>query len=261
MSNLEYKVIDVNESNLDKYGLFCHASKKKSPGYKNKEIWIKERFKEGLKLKLLLVKENGKFRSKGFIEYIPGEYAWRGIEAKGYMIIHCLWVKGLKGKYKGSGLDSILLEQCLKDAENMYGVAVVTEKTTWLPLPQLFRKHGFEKVDTFPPSFNLYVKRFSDTDPFPKFNSDMEDRRKEYFSGFTVFYSYQCPETLRMVEQIERFAKQEAIPVQKILIENYKDAQNGIHPYGTSCYLLEGKVLSYHPDHISRLITRLKSKD
>jgi len=57
MTKSGYKIVDVSESNLDEYDLFCHKSKKEGEGYSNKVKWIKERFKEGLKLKLLLVKE------------------------------------------------------------------------------------------------------------------------------------------------------------------------------------------------------------
>ena len=52
------RIIDINEKNIDEQELFCKKTKKKLPGYQNKIKWIKERFKEGLKYKLLLVKEN-----------------------------------------------------------------------------------------------------------------------------------------------------------------------------------------------------------
>jgi hypothetical protein len=69
-SVLEYKIVDLNEANIDEYGAFCLQSKKKTQGYKEKFEWIKERFKEGLRLKLLLVNEGAKrgFRARGFIE-------------------------------------------------------------------------------------------------------------------------------------------------------------------------------------------------
>lgn len=36
---------------------------------------------------------------RGFIEYLPGEHAWRAVHADGYLFIHCLWVVGKsKGK-------------------------------------------------------------------------------------------------------------------------------------------------------------------
>ncbi|GAH09214.1 unnamed protein product, partial [marine sediment metagenome] len=58
---------------------------KKEKGYQNKVKWIKERLKEGLKYKLLWVTEGSKKEtSRGFIEYIPGQYNWRGIQAENW---------------------------------------------------------------------------------------------------------------------------------------------------------------------------------
>jgi len=166
---LPYKIVDVNESNLDEYDLFCHKSKRRGEGYQNKVKWIKERFKEGLRLRLLLIHEGKRgYRSRGFIEYVPGEYAWRGIDAKGYMVICCIWVVG-RNKRKGYGTK--LLLECIKDAKGMKGVAVVTSNGGWLPKNKLFIRNGFENADELPPDFELYVKRFSDSAPPPRFNS------------------------------------------------------------------------------------------
>jgi hypothetical protein len=76
------EIIDINKDNVDLDGLFCKKSQKKQAGYQNKITWIKKRFKEGLKYKMLMIIEKGKQNSRGFIEYIPGEYNWRGIQAK-----------------------------------------------------------------------------------------------------------------------------------------------------------------------------------
>ena len=94
------KIVDINEENIGKQELFCKKTKKKMPGYQNKVKWMKDRFKEGLKYKVLYVKEGNKETSRGMIEYIPGEYNWRGIQADGWMVIHCIWVVG-KAKEKG----------------------------------------------------------------------------------------------------------------------------------------------------------------
>ena len=61
------KIIDVNEKNIDQYGLFCRKSYPKSEGNINKVNWLKKRFKEGLKYKLLIVREYDKDTSRGFI--------------------------------------------------------------------------------------------------------------------------------------------------------------------------------------------------
>jgi len=174
MTEPDYKIIEVNNTNVGDYDLFCQKTKKNMEGYQNKLKWIKERYKEGLKLKLLLINEGGKkgYTSRGFIEYIPGEYAWRGICADGYMVIHCLWVIG---KHKKKGYCSKLLEHCINDAKNMNGVAVVTTERTHLVGSRLFQKKGFEKCDTFSHDFDLYVKRFSETAPPPKFTQSLQE--------------------------------------------------------------------------------------
>lgn len=115
------EIIDVNSENVDKTGLFCFMSKKRSPGYALKLAWLRDRFSEGLRLKMLKLPE------RGFIEYIPGEYAWRAVNAAGYMFIHCLWVVG---KSKGKGYSRKLLELCEQDAHesSMNGVAWLLAK-------------------------------------------------------------------------------------------------------------------------------------
>ena len=64
------RIVDVNEQNIDEQVLFCKKTKQKQPGYQNKVKWMKERFKEGLKYKMLYVKEGSKETSRGMIEYM-----------------------------------------------------------------------------------------------------------------------------------------------------------------------------------------------
>jgi GNAT superfamily N-acetyltransferase len=241
-----YRVVEVDERNLDEYGLFCQKSKKNTEGYRNKVKWVNERFKEGLRTRLLLVNEGPKrgLTSRGFIEYIPGEHTWRGIDAKEYMVIHCIWVVG---RNKGHGYGTKLLEQCESDAKGMNGVAVVTSDKHWLPRKELFLKHGFEIVDTKPPYLELLAKRFSDESPLPRFNPIDAQRLEKYASGITIFKSDQCPYTADSTKEIIEFAKEHNIPLRIENIRNCKEAQNGVHPYGTYCVLLNGKVVTYRP--------------
>jgi len=63
-------IIDVNQENVDLTGFFCNMSKKKSEGYQRKLRWLKSRFAEGMKIKLLDLP----------ITRLPGFhriYAWR----------------------------------------------------------------------------------------------------------------------------------------------------------------------------------------
>lgn len=92
------KLIEVTIDNVAVKGFFCCMSKSKAAGYQRKLHWLKARFAEGLRIKMYELPQ------RGFIEYIPGEYAWRPVDAKGYMFIHCLWVVG-KSKDQGLGGD------------------------------------------------------------------------------------------------------------------------------------------------------------
>jgi len=160
------------------------------------------------------------------------------------MFIHCIWVVG---KNKGHGYGSKLLQQCLNDAKGMNGVAVMTSEKTWLPKKDLFVKNGFKKVDSMPPYFELYAKRLSDNAPYPKFNPISKSRLEKYASGITVFKSNQCPYLNASANVVAEIAKQANIPLQIEHIESCKEAQNSVHPYGTFCVLLNGKVLTYRP--------------
>ena len=242
------RIISLTEENLEEHDLFCQKSRFKDEGYQNKLKWIKDRFKEGLKMKLLMVNEGKKkLISRGMIEYVPGEFNWRGIDAKGWMVIHCIWVIG-RNKKKGYG--SRLIKKVIEDAKDMHGVAVVASKNGhWLPKPELFIKRGFEKVDELPPVYELFVKRNSDDVPLPKFNALMPEEavKEEYGEGVTMVISHQCPYACGdMVKRLSEVAERAKIPIRKKLITSAKEAQtNGIHPYGTSCFLLNGKVLTY----------------
>lgn len=258
LANLSYKIINVDKNNVDVAGVFCQKSRRKEEGYRSKAAWVKERFEEGLRLKLLLVNEGPKrgFKSRGFIEYIPGEFTWRGISARGYMVIHCIWVVG-RNKSKGYG--GKLLRHCLNDAKGMNGVAVVTSKKGhWLPKPKLFIKYGFAKVDELPPDFELYAKRFEESAPLPKFNLLSKAKNAK---GITILYSHQCPYLPAAIRVVEKVAEQASIPVEARLLTDCESAQNnGFHPYGTYCVLFKGEVLTYRFCSGKELIDQLRNR-
>lgn len=234
------KIIDINEKNIDESELFCKKTKKKLAGYQNKLKWIKERFKEGLKYKVLVVKEGNKETSRGMIEYIPGEYNWRGINADGWMVIHCIWVVG---KYKKKGYGSQLIELALKDAKKLglKGIVGMTaEKGGWLPKKNIYENLEFELVDKMAPYFSLYAKGFTKDAPKPKFHPISEKKLKKYDSGVVVFYSDQCPYIVDLVDEVKELPKTNQLEL--IKVESCKDAQeNGIYPYGTYCVICNGE--------------------
>ena len=253
----DFRIIDLNEANIDDYGAFCMQSKRNTKGYNNKLNWMKERFKEGLRVKLLMINEGAKrgFRARGFIEYIPGEHAWRGVNSKGFMFIHCVWVVG---RNKGHGYGTMLLQKCLDDAKGMNGVAVMTSEKTWLPKKHLFVKNGFEKADAMLPYFELYAKRFSKTAPLPRFNLIPESRLRKYASGITIFKSDQCPYTDGYANLVAEIARQKGVPVRIEQVKTCEEAQNGVYPYGSFCVLFNGKVLTHRSIGRKELLEVLK---
>ncbi|MBD3197103.1 MAG: GNAT family N-acetyltransferase [Candidatus Lokiarchaeota archaeon] len=253
------KIIDINESNVDEEDLFCKKTRKKMFGYQNKVKWMKERFKEGLKYKVLYTHERNKDISRGMIEYIPGKYNWRGIQAEGWMVIHCIWVVG-KAKQKGYGTK--LLQIALEDAkqQGMYGVVGMTAKEKgWLPKKELYVKNGFEKVDEIEPYFELYAKIFDENAPKPQFYPIDNDLQQLYPEKEVIIQrSDQCPYITDLAEDLKSTDKNGKLKV--IKLNHYKEAQqNGIYPYGTYCIAYNGRISLYQHRTKKELISLLNN--
>ncbi len=240
----EIEIIETNADNIYDYG-FCGIKNIKQEGYKRKADWLKKRFSEGMRFKVLYSAKEG---SVGIIEYIPGTYAWRAVEAKGYMVIHCLFI--LYKRYQGKGNGSLLIEDCIKDAkkEKMNGVAAVTRKGSWMAKKELFLKQGFEVVDKAPPDFELLVKKFKKNAHSAKFRGDWRERLSKYSKGLTIIRSDQCPYIEKWAKEIRETARQTyGIKAKIVELKNYKDAQNAPSAYGTFSIIYKGKLLADRP--------------
>ncbi|MFW9931051.1 MAG: GNAT family N-acetyltransferase [Candidatus Thorarchaeota archaeon] len=240
----EYEVIDITPENEAQYDLFCKKSKKKEEGYQSKLGWFQERYNEGMRMKVLFVNERGKMTSRGFIEYIPGEYAWRVVHAPNFMVIHCLWVVG---QWKKKGFGRMLLEACVTDAKErgMDGVAMVTNDGNWLTGKKILLKNGFEMVDSAPMGFELVVKRFRDV-PNPTFPTNWDERQKRCGKGLTVFYSSQCPYTPEAVEMSLEAAKEEGVKAKTVHLRTAKELQEkSPSAYGVFGIVFDGKLVNY----------------
>jgi hypothetical protein len=194
-----------------------------------------------MKIKMLDLSQGG----RGFIEYIPGEYAWRPVSAKGYMIIHCIWVVG-KSKSKGYG--KRLLNQCVADAKKlgMKGVAMITSEKSWLVKKPFLEKHGFELVDQAPPSFGLLVKKFGKVRS-PTFTNNWESKLKRCGIGLTVFRSDQCPYLEDAVNILMETVQQLEIKGRIIDLQDCRSVRElSPSPYGTFNVVYDGSLLSYH---------------
>jgi ribosomal protein S18 acetylase RimI-like enzyme len=238
-STIEIVTVDVN--NYEKSGFFCYKSKPKLEGCHSKQEWLQQRFADGMRLKLII--ENG--RSVGFIEYTPGEYAWRAVNAPGYFVIHCLWVVG-RSKQKGYG--TRLLRECLQDARRLHkqGVVMISSGGNWLADEELFVRHGFKCVDTALPSFRLLVKNIEDG-PLPSFPQNWEERLRRYPEGATILYANQCPYMPDAVNGAVKALTARGLDVKTVELTSSADLQKfSPTPYGVFAVIYKGELISYH---------------
>lgn len=239
----EVQIIEMGPNDAGKVSLCGH----KDPGkacYQIKFGWIKKRMAEGLKVKLIDTPDEG---TAGYIEYVPGEHAWRAVNAAGYMFIHCIYIPKM---CQGRGYGSRLIEECMKDARkaDMQGVAVVTREGTWMAGKALFLKNGFEEVHTAPPDFSLLVRKFRTSAPAPSFKGQWDRKCRKFGRGLTIITSGQCPHNFKMVHDIAQIAKDRyGIEARIVEYRNYRQAQNAPWPFAVSGVLYNGKLVADHP--------------
>ncbi|MBM3314752.1 hypothetical protein FJY71_02765 [candidate division WOR-3 bacterium] len=230
---------DVTADNADRLGFFCQMSRRKAAGWQRKLAWVSARLKEGMRIRLLRGAE------RGFIEYIPGEYAWRPVEAAGYCFVHCIWVVG---RSKGKGLGGRLLDSCIEDARQagMAGVAMVASEGNWLAGRSLLEGHGFEVADAAPPSFALMVRRFGRSRP-PRFSGNWEQKAERFGPGLTVVRSDQCPYTDDAVTTLLAAAAEREVAGRVVELGSAAEVRRrSPSAYGTFGVVLDGRLVGYH---------------
>jgi hypothetical protein len=184
----------------------------------------------------------------GYIEYVAGEHAWRAVNSEGYMFIHCIYIQWRRCKGKGFG--TLLIKECVKDAKkaDMNGVAVVTHEGAFMAGKELFLKNGFEEVDKALPDFSLLVKKFKKSSPTPSFKGQWDKKRKKFGKGLTIITSGQCPQNVKMVNDITEIARERyGIEPRIVVYESYRQAQNAPWPYAVSGVLYDDKLVADHP--------------
>jgi ribosomal protein S18 acetylase RimI-like enzyme len=232
-------IVNVDRSTVDETGFFCYMSKRRSEGYLRKLDWVKARLDEGMRIKMLKLPE------RGFIEYIPGDFAWRAVNAPHHMVIHCLWVVG---RSKGKGFGAALLDACVADAKKagMDGVAMVASPGNWLAGRKILEKHGFKAVDTAPPSFILMAKTLK-PGPAPSFPRDWEARAARFGKGLTIITTGQCPYHASAIQILRDVAREEGLRTRLIELRTAEDVQTrSPSPYGVFSIVLDGRLLNYH---------------
>jgi len=217
--------------------LFC-IKNPKYPGFKLKQEWLRNRNKEGLKLKLLKSGEE----TLGFIEYVPVENAWRPVKGENYLFIHCMWVYPKKNYNRGFG--SKLIQYCIDEAkkDNKDGIASFVSKGSWMTDKALFLKNGFEVVDS-KDRFDLVVFKINNS-AVPEF-ADWENERSK-IKGLNLIYANQCPLFIKSVDEMKSTAKEFGLDLKVSILDSAKSAQQAPSGYGVYSLVYNGKLLSDH---------------
>ena len=236
------KIVDVNPKNITQYpkGTACFSNPKQE-GHLKKLVWLKKRFQEGLKIKIAYDEKNKKVI--GFIEYVPGEYAWRAVDAKGYLFIHCVWIYGKTNRQKGYG--SLLVQEAIKEAKKAgkNGVAVVVTDGPFMADKRLFEKNGFKLIAESEPAYELMVKTQKKA-PLPKLK-DWAKQLKKY-QGLNLIYSNQCPWVARSIKDLSDIAKKKKVKLKVVELKTAKEAQKAPSIYAVFNLVHNGKLLVDH---------------
>ncbi len=255
----DMQILDLTPENIADYGVCGYKDVRKHLELRRKIEWFQEYYPRGLRIKALFLKQGG---YQGMLEYIPGEFAHRPVDADGYMFIHCIFA-GFRNEFKGKGYGSSLIDACIEDsrAQGMLGVAVVTRKGPFMAHNDIFLKKGFHVVDSAEPDFNLLVDKFDVKSKDPRFKSNMIGGLRKYAKGLVVIRSAQCPYTEKNVNAIMESAKNEFnLKVNLIDLKDVNTVQATPCAFGTFCIIYNGEIISHHPISRTRFDNIMKRK-
>lgn len=241
----DIKIMDLTPENIADYGICGYKDIKKHEELRNKIAWFKKYYQKGLRIKALF---SQKGECQGMIEYLPGKYAHRPVDAGRFLFIQCIF-SGYQKEYKGKGYGSLLIDECLKEARigGFQGVAVVARKGSFMVHNRIFLKKGFRIVDVMAPDFELLAFKFDESAGDPKFRK-IAVNKDEYGKGLTILRSAQCPYSVKNVNAIMETAKKTfKMNTRLIDLKEAASVQNVPCGFGTFCIIYEGKVISDHP--------------
>ena len=252
---MSYKIVSLSPDNLAKHPQYVCFINPKHSSYQNKHEWLISQMRLGLRI--LLLYPAGEKKAQAYIEYTPGEHAWRAVNANGYMFIHCLWTAS--NAWKNRGLGTALIDACLQDAKskNYSGVAVLTSNDAFLANADIFIKSGFTEVDAAKPSFSLLLKQFRPSPPPCIVNNTSALNR---YSGLHLLYSRQCPWVARFVAELDAFCTSKNVKLNIYEFQSPREAQDSPSPYGVFNLINNGKLLADHYISLTRFTNILKKE-
>jgi len=257
MAGQGLRIIEVTADRLCQLPC-CGIKNPAHEGHRRKTKWLEEHLVTGLRAKILLTEDN---RQCGYIEYLPGEYAWRAVDAPGFMFIHCIWTFYRKYQHQGNAVR--LVRNCVEEArrEKMAGVAVVARKRPWLASSDLFLKCGFVRVETAPPDYELLVLKLRKRAPNPRFLPIPADRLKACGAGLTIVRADQCPHAVKFAREIGEVAEREfQLKPRPVLLKSCHDARKAPTPYAVFSVIYNGEMLADHQISKTRFRNLMKRR-
>jgi hypothetical protein len=231
-------LVNVGPEDLAECGIGC-VTNRKHQGFGPKCDWLEERFAEGLRF--FLFRDTGG-KPLAFLEFVPGEYAWRPVEAHGWLFVHCLWV--YSAGQKVGGLGSRLVQACLDEARNQgkRGVAALVSDGPWMAGQGVFLRNGFQVVAERD-RFQLVAHPLADG-RLPRFRDIKLD--PEDYQGLHIVYSAQCPMLPKSVADLSELAVAHGLELKTTVLRTPQEAQNAPSYYGVYNLLWNGRLLSDH---------------
>jgi hypothetical protein len=237
------RIVDVTPDNVGRLPC-CGIMNTAHEGHRAKTAWLKKEMPLGLRARVLLTDDG---HQVGYIEYVPGEHAWRGVDADGYLFIHCIFTFYRKYQHRGNAVQ--LIESVVKEARGarLRGVAVVARKKPWLASSDLFVKCGFAVVATAPPDYELLVRKFRKRDPDPAFLAPGAGPLRRYRRGLTIVHAKQCPHGMKFAREIAEIAEREfSLKPRQVMLRTCDAARRAPTPYGVFSIILNGQVVADH---------------
>ena len=246
------ELIRLTHENIESEHICCAISNNKDVQVMSKKEWLSERLDEGLVFLKVDV------RGKCFIEYIPAEYAWAPVIADGYMYIDCLWVSG---QFKGHGYSNQLLEECIRDSKEKGKKGLVAlsskKKMGFLSDPKYLKYKGFELADTAEPYFELWYMPFSTDVKKPRFNDCTKKNTGGKPSGFTLYYTSQCPFTAKYVPLLETAARDAGVDFNTVHITSCEQAKHTPCPFTTFALYYDGQFVTHEILSVNKFMSIL----